>query len=179
MLITYVWFTTLVFVFMFVIAAMVMAHNNDVSGGGNRSDGFAAIWTMLLIVALSVGGTMVMRKYQTPLAVGFFLGVCVMMSINMFSLFVLFLGAAYLEDKIAKDMDKSDTIRDSASATASSDKAIAAFCFFLCLLYGIFSVLLARFRNYIVKENGPMSGLDNPQQVDLPGSEKERPPVSV
>jgi hypothetical protein len=71
-----------------------------------------------------------------------------------FSLFVLFLGAAYLEDKIAKDMDKSDTIRDSASATASSDKAIAAFCFFLCLLYGIFSVLLARFRNYIVKENG-------------------------
>merc|ERR1719253_624346 len=108
-----------------------MAHNNDESGAGNKSDGFAAIWTMLLIVALSVGGTMVMRKYQTPLAVGFFLGVCVMMSINMFSLFVLFLGAAYLEDKIAKDMDKSDTIRDSASATASSDKAIAAFCFFL------------------------------------------------
>lgn len=71
---------------------------------------------------------------------------------------MLFLGAAYLEDKIANDLDdgSADAIsrRASAAATASSDKAIAAFCFFLCLLYGIFSVLLARFRNYIVKENG-------------------------
>merc|ERR1719353_2467252 len=119
MLITYVWFTTLIFVFCFCIAAMVMAHNNDESGAGNKSDGFAAIWTMLLIVALSIGGTMVMRKYQTPLAVGFFLGVCVMMSINMFSLFVLFLGAAYLEDKVAKRTGDVKT-RENAASTASS-----------------------------------------------------------
>merc|ERR1719231_2116571 len=89
-LITYVWFTTLVFVFCFVITAMVMASNND-GRTGSKSDGFAAIWTMLLIIGLSIGGTLVMRKFQTPLAVGFFLGVCVMMSVNMFSLFVLFL----------------------------------------------------------------------------------------
>jgi hypothetical protein len=92
-----------VFVFCFVITAMVMASNND-GRAGSKSDGFAAIWTMLLIIGLSIGGTLVMRKvvysalfflcvvlylfshfqqYQTPLAVGFFLGVCIMMCVNM------------------------------------------------------------------------------------------------
>jgi len=180
MLITYVWFTTLIFVFCFVITALVMAHNNDVSDTGNKSDGFAAIWTMLLIIALSIGGTMVMRKYQTPLAVGFFLGVCVMMSVNMFSLFVLFLGAAYIEGHAAEDVARSEDVRDEAASTEASDKAIATFCFFLCLLYGIFSVLLARFRNHIVKEVA-LGSLADQRGSTAPSSapEDDKPAVSV
>ena len=81
-----VWRFTLVWVGCFVISAIALAASNDTGEKGtSRSDGFAAIWTMLLIVALSVGGTMVLRKHRKPLAVGFFLGVCVMMSVNMFT----------------------------------------------------------------------------------------------
>jgi uncharacterized membrane protein len=166
------------FVFCFVVTAMVMASNND-GRNGSKSDGFAAIWTMLLIIGLSIGGTLVMRKYQTPLAVGFFLGVCIMMCVNMFSLFVLFLGAAYLEDKLAKE-SKDEKTMDQAKSTASSDKAIAAFCFFLFLCYGIFSILLAKFRNFIVKDGSALgSHVDQPAAAPEMDSGSGPPPVSV
>lgn len=133
-----VWRFTLVWVGCFVISAIALAASNDTGEKGtSRSDGFAAIWTMLLIVALSVGGTMVLRKHRKPLAVGFFLGVCVMMSVNMFTLFVIFVGLA--------------TFSDDAGHDPSADNAAAAFAFFLWISYGIFSFLLAKFKGDLIK----------------------------
>eukprot|EP00937_MAST-01D_sp_MAST-1D-sp2_P005582 g5582.t1 len=141
------WRITLVFVACFVIAAIAFAAHND-SGevGTSRSDGFAAIWAMILIVGLSVGGTMVLKKYRKPLAIGFFLGVCVMMSVNMLTLFAIFVGLAQME-------------KDATDSTPSSDNAAAAFAFFLCLCYGGFSFVLSKHKDTLVA-GGSMAGQD-------------------
>ena len=82
------------------IVACIMGSRSD---GGSQGVAFAAVWTVLLAMGLSVrararaarvrarsprhaaltrtrgsaqvGGTLVMRKYQTSIAIGFFLGV--------------------------------------------------------------------------------------------------------
>ena len=188
-----VWRFTLLWVGCFVISAIALAASNDAGGPGtSRSDGFAAIWTMLLIVGLSIGGTMVLRKvralpwpkaarlprsapaprprpsassssfsahlcpppththtahphaqHRKPLAVGFFLGVCVMMSVNMFTLFVIFVGLATLSKEVGHD--------------ASADNAAAAFAFFLWISYGVFSFLLAKFKGDLIKSTSMAS----------------------
>lgn len=112
---------------MYAIAAIVAAaNNNDDSNGNSKSLGFVGIWAMFLVIGLSVGGTMVMRKYQTPLAVGFFIGVVIMMALQMFSLAVLFAGAAYLA-RVEKDKGEDTSVH--------SDEAGSVFSFFMFILY--------------------------------------------
>ena len=102
-----------------------------------QSLGFAAIWTVLLMIALTVGGTLVMRRYQTPLAIGFFLGCVVVMSNQCLILTAVF-GA------------ESETHNDKPAG------AFAVFSFFLFAVYGIFAGMLALFKADLVqKENMP------------------------
>ena len=79
---------------------------------------------VLLLTGLSVGGSLVMRKYRTSLAVGFFLGVVAIMSQTMLVLFAVFAGRASTTD----DEDEKP-----------ADRAFAAFCFFLCIVYTSFA----------------------------------------
>jgi hypothetical protein len=145
LLITYLWFITLVFGFMYALAAIVAAVNNNGNGeADSKSLGFVGIWAMFLVVGLSVGGTMVMRKYQTPLAVGFFIGVVIMMSLQMFTLSVLFAGAAYLA---RQERDKGNE-----SVSVHSNDAGSVFSFFMFVLYLAFSIVLIKHRNVIIKE---------------------------
>lgn len=82
------------------------------------------ILKVLLLIGLSVGGSLVMRKYRTSLAVGFFLGVVIIMSQTMLVLFAVFAGRASTTD----DSDEKP-----------ADRAFAAFCFFLWLVYTAFA----------------------------------------
>lgn len=114
---------------MYSLAAIVAAINNNTNSiSSQKSLGFVGIWAMFLVIGLSVGGTLVMRKYQTPLAVGFFIGVVIMMSFQMFSLSVLFAGAAYLQ---RQDRDK----YHSKDVSVTSNDAGAVFSFFMFVLY--------------------------------------------
>lgn len=65
-----------------------------------------------------------MRKYRTSLAVGFFLGVVIIMSQTMLVLFAVFVGRASTTD----DADEKP-----------ADRAFAAFCFFLWIVYSAFA----------------------------------------
>lgn len=58
---------------------------------GNRtgSEGFAAFWSAAMLCALSIGGTMIMRKFHNSMAVGFFMGAVVSMSQLFFLLFLV------------------------------------------------------------------------------------------
>lgn len=128
MLITYLWFSTMLFGFMYAIAAIVAAVNNDGEGeSDSKSLGFVGIWAMILIVALSVGGTMVMRKHQTPLAVGFLIGIVLMMSLQMFSLSIIFAGAAYLA--------RIERAKGDEHTNVHSNEAGSVFSFFMFILY--------------------------------------------
>ena len=44
------------------------------------SEGFMSIWSALMLLALSIGGTMIMRKFHNSMAVGFFMGGVVAMA---------------------------------------------------------------------------------------------------
>ncbi|CAI5705668.1 hypothetical protein KXD40_000822 [Peronospora effusa] len=145
MIITYLWFSTMLFGFMYAIAAIVAAVNNDGKGeSDSKSLGFVGVWAMILIVALSVGGTMVMRNHRTPMAVGFLIGVVLMMSLQMFSLSIIFAGAAYLA-RIERDKGDKHT-------NVHSNDAGSVFSFFMFILYAFFTIVLVRYRNIVIKE---------------------------
>ncbi|KAG9413973.1 hypothetical protein AC1031_013178 [Aphanomyces cochlioides] len=151
LVITYMWFIILFFAMMFCLGAIVFAANNNHDGPQyNKSLGFAGIWMMFLVVALSIGGTMVMRKFQTPIAVGFFIGVVVMMSFNMFSLCVLCAGAAYL----AKLNNNGTYVETGWKGPVHSDEASAVFSFFMFALYFAFAMILIKHRAVIIKDGG-------------------------
>lgn len=69
--ISYAWvFSLLLVVIIFIVACVYAGKQN----GKDSANAFAVVWTSLLCLALSIGGTLVMRKYQTPLAIGYLLG---------------------------------------------------------------------------------------------------------
>ncbi|KAG1705271.1 hypothetical protein DVH05_004201 [Phytophthora capsici] len=145
MLITYMWFSTMLFGFMYAIAAIVAAVNNNGEGeSDSKSLGFVGVWAMILIIALSVGGTMVMRKHQTPLAVGFLIGVVLMMSLQMFSLAIIFAGAAYLA--------RIERAKGDEHTNVHSNEAASVFSFFMFACYMAFTIVLVRHRNIVIKE---------------------------
>nr|CCA25334.1 conserved hypothetical protein [Albugo laibachii Nc14] len=151
LLVTYLWFSTLVVGFMYAITAIVAAvYNNGHNLSDSKSLGFAGIWTMILMIGLSVGGTLVMRKYQTPLAVGFFIGVVIMMSFQMFSLTILFVGGSYLAKEERTLFNNTDT-------NIHTNQAAAVFSFFMFALYAIFGAVLVKHRSIVIKEISPIT----------------------
>mmetsp|Transcript_38806 Transcript_38806/g.51133 ORF Transcript_38806/g.51133 Transcript_38806/m.51133 type:complete len:217 (+) Transcript_38806:80-730(+) len=154
--IAHLWYLSLVWVGLIFIVAISVAASNGASATGSSSAGFAAIWMMLLLILISVGGTIIMRKYQTPLAIGFFLGIVVMASQTMFTLFVLFAGFASV-----------------ATDEAAADRWFSAISFFLFITYGAFAVFLAKYRTEIVEEEATEKDTYAVQQ-NLAGAAKER-----
>ena len=175
LLITYLWFSTILFAILYSLAAITFAANNDGSDlADNKSLGFASIWMMLLMIALSVGGTLVMRRFQTPLAVGFFIGVVTMMSFQMFAMMVLFAGSATL----ARSTNPQGSVH--------SDEAAAAFSFFMFFLYSTFTIVLIKYRHIVIKDaksttnTSNTSALDNQKTLEnVQPSPLGAPPVSV
>lgn len=55
----------------------------------SHAEGFVAVWSAILLCVLSVGGTMIMRKFHNSMAVGFFMGGVVAMSQLFFVLFMV------------------------------------------------------------------------------------------
>lgn len=53
------------------------------------AEGFAAVWSAIMLCLLFVGGTMIMRKFHNSLAVGFLMGGVVAMSQLFFLLFLM------------------------------------------------------------------------------------------
>ncbi|KDO22406.1 hypothetical protein SPRG_11358 [Saprolegnia parasitica CBS 223.65] len=185
--ITYLWFVILFFAVMFCLGAIVFAANNNQDGiQYSKSLGFAGIWMMFLVIALSIGGTLVMRKYPSALSVGFFIGVVVMMAFNMLSLSVLCSGAAYVA-RLANN----GTEEANPRGPVHSDEASAVFSFFMFVLYSVFAVVLIKHRAVVIKEGlaadlpdkmlpvAPM-GPSSPKVAKLDEvSKTSAPPVSV
>ena len=66
------WYTAMATSIAYVIAALVVAtrlHKAD-TPAATQPTAFAAIWSMILLVLLLVGGTVVLKRIQTPIATG-------------------------------------------------------------------------------------------------------------
>ena len=138
--ITIAWLLSLVFVVCAFIVACVAANKMASSSTTSTPAAFACIWTCLVLIVLSVLGTVIMRRFQSAISIGFFLGVVFVMSNQMLILFAIF-------------AERSQVIGATAGKEVQqAQQAMAVFSFFLWLVYGFFGLVLGIFRNDVVKE---------------------------
>ena len=107
----------------------------------NHSAAFALVWLSLLAVGLSVFGTIVMKRNRTPMMIGAFVGIVVMMGNWTFVMAVQEGGSA---------SDKDDNFIALCGGSAGADKAVIAFAVFLFLSYTAFGTMLGLWRNDIL-----------------------------
>ena len=96
--------------------------------------GFAVLWTSILVMIICILGTVIMRKYRTPLSLGFFLGIIFVMVSQMLIVFAIALNYAIISKKYEP-----------------SQIAIVIFSLFLSILYVAFGSMLAVFRNDVTQ----------------------------
>mmetsp|Transcript_26391 Transcript_26391/g.76157 ORF Transcript_26391/g.76157 Transcript_26391/m.76157 type:complete len:190 (-) Transcript_26391:423-992(-) len=111
----------------------------------SSAESFSALWSTIIVVGLCIGGTMVMRRFHTSIAVGFFMGSVVATSQLFFLLFLIYLG-------YAKD-------RDDLGYASAGEKLSALLSLLQCLLLGSFAAILGAHRSQILDKNGnPTAG---------------------
>ena len=98
-----------------------------------------------------------MRRFQSALSIGFFLGVVFVMSNQMLILFAIF-------------AERSQVVGASAGlAVQQAQQAMAVFSFFLWLVYGWFGLILAVFRNDVVKQENLSADAEDAVQYEDQG----------
>jgi cytochrome bd-type quinol oxidase subunit 2 len=137
--ITYAWLVSLVLVLISFIVACVVASKLQKSNDAiDQASSFSVVWTCLLLILISIVGTVIMRSFQTALSIGFLLGVIFIMTQQMLIIFAIFAELAGQGDN--------------STAQTSSQEAMAVFAFFLFVVYSAFGSMLAVFRNDVIKE---------------------------
>mmetsp|Transcript_6133 Transcript_6133/g.9420 ORF Transcript_6133/g.9420 Transcript_6133/m.9420 type:complete len:177 (-) Transcript_6133:248-778(-) len=109
----------------------------------SMAEGFTAIWSAVMLFILSIGGTMIMRKFHNSMAVGFFMGGVVAMSQFFFLLFLIYL--AYERDqRMMNDSSKYESL-------------MALFSMVQCILLGSFAAILGAHRSEILDKDREQS----------------------
>lgn len=110
----------------------------------STAESFSATWSTIIVVGLCIGGTMVMRRFHTSIAVGFFMGSVVATSQLFFLMFLVYLGYA---------KDRSDYGYSSASEKLSAFLSLSQ-----CVLLGSFAAILGAHRSQILDKNSDSTG---------------------
>jgi di/tricarboxylate transporter len=122
------------------MTAALMISSLCVMGTRPFSEGFAAFWSAMMLCVLSIGGTMIMRKFHNSMAVGFFMGSVVAMSQLFFSLFLVYIG--YGKDQVDEGF------------SAKEESLMAFFSLAQSILLGSFAAILAAHRSEILDKPG-------------------------
>lgn len=135
------WWYTILF-----ISVVLTINSSFVVTTRDTGEGFSTAWITLLSVLLCIGGTMVMRKYNSSLSVGFFLGAVVGMSELFILLFFLYFG--YGSDRIALGLE------------CKQENIVAVICACQSLLLASFAAILGARRGEFVEQadNTPSNG---------------------
>lgn len=137
------------------IIACVSASQVAASGQATgKAASFAAVWTVLLLVVVSIFGSMVFRRYARALPVGVLMGIIFVMVQQMLILFAFFAERSQQTNQLP--------------SVIVSQQAMAVFAFFLFLVYGAFGSLLVVFRVDFIKE---ASGEDVPVEEEVEDEE--------
>jgi len=134
LMITITWFLASILVLVAFIVGAVVA--SELPGG--RDSGalqFAAVFSTLLYMFVTVVGTLILRKYKTPLAIGVFIGF-------VFALANLCLILSAIFGNLADVVDDDDESRPY--------EAFTVFQFFLFIVYSIFGTMLCVFRSDLI-----------------------------
>jgi len=129
-----------VLVFCYVICAFAAAVESSSKGYG-----FVAIWSMLVTLAFSAGGTLILRRleYRTPLAVGFMIGVGAMQANEMLVVAVV---------------SGSNLAKFGVGAMPPGEGATQAFAVLLLMAYASFTGFTLVYRDTLLPP--PMAGAD-------------------
>lgn len=119
------------------------------------SETFAAVWSSVMLCALSIGGTMIMRKFHNSMAVGFFMGCVITTSQMFFSLFLLYIG-------YGKDQQV-------ASLSAKEEGLMSVLALCQSILLGSFAAILAAHRSEILDKPQEQQQDDNSSYAPPPG----------
>jgi cytochrome bd-type quinol oxidase subunit 2 len=137
--ITYAWLVSLMLVLIsFIIACIVAAKLSKSNLAIDQASSFSVVWTCILLIIISIIGTVIMRSYQTALSIGFLLGIIFIMTQQMLIIFAIFVELSGSSGN--------------TPAQTSSQEAMAVFAFFLFIVYAAFGLMLAVFRNDVIKE---------------------------
>jgi len=114
----------------------------------NATAAFAVLFTAFLCVGMSVAGSLVLKRYLTPIMLGWLLGaVGVVAQLNL----VLF--------AIFAELAQNDAVTGEAMSTS---RAAAAFTFILFVIYAVFGFLLWAFRGRLLEELSSSSPPSSP-----------------
>jgi hypothetical protein len=108
-------------------------------------EGFQAVWSSLIIIALAVGGTMVMRKFHSSFHTGLFIG-CIVATAQYFFLLSL-VYAGYVADRNLSGLSTGQDVMQSCVSMIQS------------FLLGTFALLLIAHRSEII-ENGSVNSAE-------------------
>jgi len=134
------------------------------SRGGTEA--FISLWSSLVLLSLCIGGTIIMRKFQTSVAVGFFMGAVVAASQMFFLLFFIMLG--YIDDRLAE------------GESVHGERFTSFVCLVQALLLGAFAATLASHRSEILDQKVPIGEYETTEEEGGVGSyeaPKNRGPV--
>jgi hypothetical protein len=60
----YLWYAIALLSIAYVCSAIAVAARNNVATTGNKAAGFAAIWSMLILFLIIIGGTLTMKRVR-------------------------------------------------------------------------------------------------------------------
>jgi hypothetical protein len=119
------------------------------------AEGFASIGAAIISVVLSVGGTMILRKFHNSMAVGFFMGSILATSQMFFTLALVYIGYAQ-EQKV---------LHDGGASVAKEEYFMAVASFLQSALLGSFALLLTAHRSEL--ENPANATGDEEAQAEV------------
>eukprot|EP00591_Stephanopyxis_turris_P012476 CAMPEP_0195520744 /NCGR_PEP_ID=MMETSP0794_2-20130614/17522_1 /TAXON_ID=515487 /ORGANISM="Stephanopyxis turris, Strain CCMP 815" /LENGTH=184 /DNA_ID=CAMNT_0040650163 /DNA_START=78 /DNA_END=632 /DNA_ORIENTATION=+ len=127
----------------------------------SSGEGFCSVWTALILVLLSIGGTTIMRKFQNSIAVGFFIGAVVATAQLFFLVFLIYMG--YDGDRRQSDLDTKE------------EMVIASFSLMQAILLGSFAAILGVYRSEILDRPRPQQASVFNGDVSFKGSAYDPP----
>lgn len=152
------WAVSIIFVLCAVIAAFVLTNeytkaseternsagddddddDDSIQEGHGKAAVFMVAWTAIVLLIVSVGGSLVLKQYRSSMSIGAFLGVIFVLFNQMLILFIVFAERSSMADQ--------------SEVAVQAQKALAAFSFILCAVYGSFGSCLGVFRREVAKQ---------------------------
>jgi len=123
------WGVSLIFLVLYFILAIVEMLNLQ-SHGGSRALIIGAIWTGFLHLILAILGTFILKRFPTSFALGFFIGILLVVANQNLILFGVFHGYAF--------------------GNLQTHHIFSSMCFTLSIILFFFTALLVHFRQDLV-----------------------------
>ena len=142
-------------VFQVIVSIAVAAQNDPTKKqGGLASASFAAIWSMLMVVAFTIHGAQIVFGGQsTEIGVGYMIGVSAMMC----QLFFVLMCAFFV---LATDAQKNGYI------SYQSDAAFGSFCLLNMIIYLIWAIILSVHRRAVISPSTSTVSEPQPYEQD-------------